>query len=94
MPKDCDKAGRILTAILHALREIIPREESLRFIASLPMFLKAIYVNEWNIKKRKPRVKQMADFLNLVRRHDGPALVNDFEYNDELAERYVNSKKL
>ncbi len=42
--KDTDKAGRIFTAIMHALRDIIPPEESLQFIAQLPMFWKAVYV--------------------------------------------------
>lgn len=90
MPNDRDKAGRVLTAILHALRDIIPTEESLQFIAQLPMFLKAVYVNGWNIKKKKPKIKHMAEFLDLVRAYDWPAEVNDFEYSDDLAERYVD----
>ena len=91
MPNDRDKAGRIFTAIMHALRDIIPPEESLQFIAQLPMFLKAVYVNGWNIKKKKPKIKRMAEFLDLVRSHDWPAEVNDFEYSDEVAERYVDT---
>lgn len=90
MPNDRDKAGRVLTAILHALRDIIPPEESLQFIAQLPMFLKAVYVNGWNIKKKKPKIKHMAEFLDLVRAYDWPAEVNDFEYSDDLAEQYVD----
>ena len=88
---DRDKAGRILTSILHALRDIIPPEESLQLIAQLPMFLKAVYVNGWSIKKKKPKIKQIREFLDLVREHDWPAEVNDFEYNDELAEKYVET---
>ena len=90
MPNDRDKAGRILTAILHALRDIIPTEESLQFIAQLPMFLKAVYVNGCNIKKKKPKIKHMAEFLELVRAYDWPAEANDFEYSDDLAEQYVD----
>lgn len=91
MPHDRNRAGRIFTAIMHALRDIIPPQESLQFIAQLPMFLKAIYVNGWNIKKEKPKVKRMADFLDLVRTYDWPVEVNDFEYTDDLAERYVDT---
>lgn len=91
MPDDRDKAGRIFTAIIHALRDIIPIEESMQFMAQLPMFLKAVYVNGWAIKKEKPKIKQMSEFLDLVRAHDWPAEVNDFEYSDEVAERYVNT---
>ena len=91
MPKDRDKAGRIFTAIMHALRDIIPAEESLQLMAQLPMFLKGVYVNGWNIKKKKPKIKQMAEFLDLVRAHDWPAEVNDFQYSDEVAENYVDT---
>lgn len=89
--KDTVKAGRIFTAIMHALRDIIPPEESLQLIAQLPMFIKAVYVNGWNIKKKKPKVKHVAEFLDLVRKHDGSAAVNDFEYSDDVAERYVDT---
>lgn len=88
---NCDKAGRIFTAIMHALRDIIPPEESLQLIAQFPMFLKGVYVNGWNIKRKKPKVKHMAEFLDLVRQHDGVAAVNDFEYSDEVAEKYVDT---
>ncbi|SFR66216.1 DUF2267 domain-containing protein [Maribacter stanieri] len=91
MANDPDKAGRIFTAIMHALRDIIPTEESLQFISQLPMFLKAVYVNGWAIKKNKPKVKNMTEFLDLVRSHDYPAATNDFEYDNEVAERYVDT---
>lgn len=91
MPNDRDKAGRIFTAIMHALRDIIPTEESLQLMAQLPMFLKGVYVNGWNIKEKKPKIKQMAEFLDLVRAHDWPAEINDFEYSDEVAENYVDT---
>ncbi len=88
--KDTEKAGRILISILHALREIIPIEESLQFIAQLPMFLKAAYVNGWTIKKQKPKIKKMEQFIELVRKFDGAAAVSDFGYDDDLAERYID----
>ena len=86
-----DKAGRILSSILHALRDIIPTEESLQLIAQFPMFLKAVYVNGWTIKKNRPKIKKMADFVDLVRKHDGPSAINDFEYSDEVAEQYIDT---
>ncbi|MCE2613003.1 DUF2267 domain-containing protein [Flavobacteriaceae bacterium D16] len=86
-----EKAGRILTAILHALRDIITTEESLQFIAQLPMFLKAVYVNGWTIRRDRPKVRRIPEFIDLVRKHDGPAAINDFEYSDEVAEQYINT---
>jgi uncharacterized protein (DUF2267 family) len=89
--EDTQKAGRIFSSIMHALRDLISPQESLQFIAQLPMFLKAVYVNGWQMKKAKPKVKKMAEFIDLVRKHDGVAAVNDFEYNDEVAERYIDT---
>ncbi len=91
LSKDRDRAGRILTSILHGLRDIISPAESLQLIAQLPMFIKAVYVNGWSLKKDKPKVKRMPEFIELVRKHDGPAAVNDFGYDDDLAEQYIDT---
>jgi uncharacterized protein (DUF2267 family) len=86
---DGDQAGRILSSILHGLRDVIPMEESLQLIAQFPMFLKAVYVNGWSSRKKKLRVKSMTEFIDLVRKHDGKTSIHDFG-SDELAERYIN----
>jgi uncharacterized protein (DUF2267 family) len=86
---DLDKAGRILSSILHGLREIISTEESLQLIAQFPMFLKAVYVNGWSSRK-KQKVKNMTGFIDLVRGFDGPTSVYDFK-SDQVAESYIHS---
>ena len=91
MENDRDKAGRILTAILHALRDIITPQESLQLIAQLPMFIKAVYVNGWSMKKEKPKVRRIPDFVALVKEYDSPTADYDFEYSDEIAERYIDT---
>lgn len=84
---DKDKAGRILSAILHGLREIISFEESLQLIAQFPMFLKAVYVNGWTGGK-KQRVKSMIDFIDLINNLDGATSVYDFG-SDEETIKYI-----
>lgn len=86
---DTEKAGRILSAILHGLRELISTKESLQLIAQFPMFLKAVYVNGWRIKDKKLRVKTMEDFIDLVKNFDSPSEINDFGYDYDLAEKYI-----
>ena len=86
---DLDKAGRILSSILHGLREIISTEESLQLIAQFPMFLKAVYVNGWSSRK-KQKVKNMTDFIDLVREFDGATSIYDFK-SDQVAESYIHS---
>ena len=86
---DKEKAGRILSSILHGLREVISVDESLQLIAQFPMFLKAVYVNGWTSRKR-PKVKNMTDFIDLIREFDGNTSVHDFK-SDEVAENYLNT---
>ncbi len=84
---DIDKGGRILSSILHGLREVIPWQESLQLIAQFPMFLKAVYVNGWSSGK-KPKVKNLTEFIDLIREFDGKTSIHDFE-SDEVAERHI-----
>lgn len=90
---DMDQAGRILSSILHGLREVISPEESLQLLAQLPMFLKAVYVNGWTTHT-KEKIKKMSDFIELIRDLDGVTAWHDFE-TDEQAEVYIiNTFKL
>lgn len=89
LKEDTEKAGRILSAILHGLRELISTRESLQLIAQYPMFLKAVYVNGWKIKDKKSKVKTMDDFIELVKTYDSPTEINDFGYDNDLAEKYI-----
>lgn len=88
LANDTEKAGRILSSILHGLREVISVEESLQLIAQFPMFLKAVYVNGWTSRK-KEKVKNMTQFIDLVRKFDGVTSVHDFR-SDEVAENYID----
>lgn len=90
LTKDLDKAGRILTTILHGLRSMISTEESLQLIAQLPMFLKAIYVNGWAIKTKKEKIKSMEDFIDHLRTISKKTSLVDFDSN-EIAEEDVFS---
>jgi uncharacterized protein (DUF2267 family) len=86
---DTEKAGRILSSILHGLREVISFDESLQLMAQFPMFLKAIYVNGWSGRKRK-RIKNINHFIDLIRSFDGAPAMYDFK-SYELSEQYINS---
>jgi uncharacterized protein (DUF2267 family) len=51
------------------------------------MFLKAVYVNGWSSRK-KEKVKNMTQFIDLVRKFNGKTSVHDLE-SDEVAEDYI-----
>jgi len=84
---DTEKAGRVLSSILHGLREVISIEESIQLIAQLPMFLKAVYVNGWSLRKKR-KIKNTEEFIDLIREFDGGTSLYDFA-NDDIAENYI-----
>lgn len=90
LPDNPERAGRILMSILHGLRSLISFEESLQFIAQLPMFLKAVYVNGWSVKANREKVKNVEGFIDLIRSIDGKTSLDDFE-SYEIAEDYIHS---
>ncbi len=91
MENDRDRAGRVMTSILYALRDIISPAESMQLIAQLPMFIKAIYVSGWAMGKKRTRVKNLTDFIQLMKKHDGTAANNDFGYEDDAAENFIRT---
>lgn len=50
---DRDAALRVMTGVLHTIRDVITVEESLHFISKLPLFVKGVYVNDWHLSNRK-----------------------------------------
>lgn len=66
-PEDLAYADRLTGAVFAVLREIITPQESLHLISSLPMYVKALYVNGWKIKDEAPRVKTREEFFELLR---------------------------
>lgn len=51
-----DKAGRIIGAVFHALRNRLSHEESFQLLAQLPVSLKSVYVAVGLVKTLTPSV--------------------------------------
>ncbi len=65
-PDRKDQAGILLRAVLHALRDRISVPENLHVIAQLPMFLKAVYVDQWTYSEDVDRLKTAEEFTKRV----------------------------
>jgi uncharacterized protein (DUF2267 family) len=78
-----EQAERILTSVLHTLRDLLTPEESLHLVSQLPMMLKAIYVNGWRIHN-KSRVRSMDEFIESLLLKSPRTAPQDFG-NDEKA---------
>jgi uncharacterized protein (DUF2267 family) len=70
MKISADKAGRILRAVLFALRSRISIDESLQIVAQLPLVLKGVYVDEWDPWHSFHRIHRVEEFITDLRRHD------------------------
>ncbi|HET9056738.1 MAG TPA: DUF2267 domain-containing protein [Chitinophagaceae bacterium] len=78
-----DKAGRIVRAVLHALRNRLSHEESFQLLAQLPMALKGVYVDGWIFDKDFNRIHHLSDFIDEVRKEDGGLAGYDFGNDDK-----------
>ncbi len=85
-----EKASRILRAVLHGLRNHLSIQESMQLLAQLPMALKGIYVDQWDISKTTPRIHHLSGFLEEIRNIDKGLAGYDFG-NDENAARVVKA---
>jgi uncharacterized protein (DUF2267 family) len=89
MPDDRDRAGRILRAVLHALRARLTMVESFHLLAQLPMVLKGVYVDGWNpTTPQDKRIKTVEDLVDQVMLLDGTNALRDFP-NVQQAERAI-----
>lgn len=87
-PKDLKHASRVLTAVLHTLRDHISVTEGIQFISQLPLYIKAVYVEKWNPSKHS-RVKRAKGFLKEVKINSGPSGLVDFKNIETTKEKVV-----
>ena len=68
---DQELALGITRAVFHELRDRIQVEESMHLVSQLPMLLKAIYVDGWDISRPRKAYTTTEDFLlSIVNRAD------------------------
>ena len=79
---DKEDAGRILRAVLYAMRDHLSIQESLRVVDQLPMAIKGVYVSNWNISRKPERIRSVSDFLDSVRQYQGLPPENDVQDNN------------
>jgi len=72
------RAGRIIRAVFHSLRNRLTHEESFQLLAQLPISLKGVYVDGWNFSKDYSKLSHLNDFLDEVCREDGGLAGYDF----------------
>jgi len=82
-PDNKKKAGRILKAVLKALRNRLSHEESMHLLAQLPMCIKAVYVDGWKLSETPEKLKNVSEFIEEVMKYDRPRAQQDFADKEE-----------
>lgn len=80
---DAARAGRIIRAVLRTFRNHLTVEESMQFLAQLPMALKGIYVDGWVLSKSHDRTRTMDEFATELIKEEGISSWRDFSDIDE-----------
>lgn len=78
---DRDTAARITRAVLHAVRDRLPPIDAVQFGQGLPMAIKAVYFDRYDIAKTPLRIRSGRKFLDLIYEKDGFAAPTDFPDN-------------
>jgi uncharacterized protein (DUF2267 family) len=75
---DHHQALRITKAVLHAIRDRLPVAEAVEFSQGLPLMLKAIYFDQYDLSQAEMKIRTKARFLEFVRDKDGLSAPADF----------------
>jgi uncharacterized protein (DUF2267 family) len=79
---DCDRdtAARVTRAVLHAVRDRIPGNDAVQFAQGLPMALKGVYFDRYDISRTPVIIRSAGEFISFVRDKDRFAAIVDFPY--------------
>ena len=86
---DRNRAGRIVRSVLHVLRDRLTIEESLHFIAQLPVALKGVYVDGWAVPSKHNHPNTLDDFLDMILIEDNKTAWKDFSNSEEVLEAVI-----
>lgn len=85
-PEEISRTGIVLRAVMHSLRERITISESLHFLSQLPMFLKAIYVDQWKYREKPLDLNTVEDFKEEVKQHQMQYGEQEFSWSKSTEE--------
>jgi uncharacterized protein (DUF2267 family) len=73
------QALRISKAVLHAVRDRLPASDAVQFAQGLPMMIKAIYFDQYDISKTPVLIHDDLEFLEFIREKNRFGAISDFK---------------
>jgi uncharacterized protein (DUF2267 family) len=77
-PDDRDRTARVLRAVFNTMRDMLPAAENMQLSAQLPMMLKAVYLQGYDLRLSEDKPRRMDEFLAEVKRNCGRTAEHDF----------------
>jgi len=81
---DRRQALRVTKAVLHAVRDRLPATDSIEFAQGLPLVLKGVYFDQYDISKTPVSIKSSEEFIDFIREKDRFGAINDFQSPREV----------
>jgi uncharacterized protein (DUF2267 family) len=81
-----DHAARVTRAVLHALRDRLPADEAIQFCQALPMALKGVYIDQYDLSQAPVLIRNPKHFINFVKTKAGVSSPADFPDPDSVRE--------
>jgi uncharacterized protein (DUF2267 family) len=71
-------AARVTRAVLHAVRDRLPPEDAIEFAQGLPMALKGVYIDQYDLSSAPRIIRHPEQFIDYVCYLDGRSAGRDF----------------
>lgn len=85
-PDNQDQTGILLRSTLHVLRDRITIGASFHLLAQLPMFLKALYVEQWKYLEEPEKSSSLEEFTKAVEREQATFGERRFNWSEPTAD--------
>ena len=104
-PESKGQVSIILRSVLHTLRDRITIPQSFNLMAQFPLFLKAVYVDQWKYQEKPEKIQSMREFCDLVKQEQKKFGERDFNWKmateeivkvviEAIALRYVSAGEI
>jgi uncharacterized protein (DUF2267 family) len=75
---DRNMAARITRAVLHAVRDRLPADDAIQFAQGLPIALKGIFIDQYDLSAVPLRIRHPKEFIDYVYYKGGRSAQRDF----------------
>jgi uncharacterized protein (DUF2267 family) len=83
---DRNTAARVTRAVLHAVRDRLPAVDAVQFAQGLPMALKGVFIDQYDLSKVPLKIRHVDNFLDYIYFKNGKASITDFPSRQSVAE--------